>query len=80
MPAKVPKAENGEKEKPNPKNSQKNKGRDMKVNNDVPIDQKVLDCAIKLIQECFPQLDYDFSSIFMGNDKQLLIYRRCYAF
>ena len=39
----------------------------------------MLDCAVKLIQECFPQLDYDFSSIFMGNDKQLLIYRRCYA-
>lgn len=75
----MPKAENAEKEKPNPKNSQKNKGGNQKANNDVPIHQRVLDCAIKLIQESFPQLDYDFASIFMGNDKQLLIYRRCYA-
>lgn len=32
---------------------------------------------MELIQSSFPSLDFDFSSLFLGNDKQLLIYRRC---
>jgi hypothetical protein len=30
-----------------------------------------------LVRTSFPQLDFDYASLFLGNDKQLLIYRRC---
>ncbi len=32
---------------------------------------------MELIRRSFPQLDFDYASLFLGNDKQLLIYRRC---
>lgn len=34
---------------------------------------------MKLISSTYPTLDYDYSSLFLGNEKQLLIYRKCYA-
>lgn len=32
---------------------------------------------MELIRSSYPQLDFDYASLFLGNDKQLLIYRRC---
>lgn len=34
---------------------------------------------MRLLDKHFPSLSYDYASLFLGNPKQLLIYRRCYA-
>jgi hypothetical protein len=32
---------------------------------------------MELVRSSFPQLDYDYTSLFLGNDRQLLVYRKC---
>jgi hypothetical protein len=34
---------------------------------------------MSMLTSNYPKLDYDFASLFIGNEKQLLIYRKCWA-
>ncbi len=63
---------------PKPTTTKKGKGKDQKPSNDVPLEGRVIECAIELIKGEFPSLDYDYASLFLGNDKQLVIFRRCF--
>lgn len=43
----------------------------------VKLNKKVVEVAKSLIEKSFPELTYVHESLFMGNDKQLFIYRKC---
>ena len=57
-----------------------NKKKDVKKRetNQVKLDKKVAQIGLKL-EKSFPNLTFIYESLFMGNDKQLLIYRSCTA-
>ena len=44
----------------------------------VKLDEKVIQVCKDLIMEKYPSLDFDYGSLFLGNPKQLLVYRDCY--
>jgi len=43
----------------------------------VKLNKKVIEVAISLLKEKFTDLKWMYESLFMGNDKQLFIYRNC---
>ena len=47
------------------------------MNPQVKLSQKVVEIGIKLTEKDYPNLSFVHESLFMGNDKQLLIYRAC---
>lgn len=52
-------------------------GNTQKKMENVRLAEKVLMKCKELIDNCYPMLSYDYSSLFMGNEKQLLVYRKC---
>ena len=49
------------------------------ANSQVKLDKKVIETAMNLIGQKFTKLEYVYESLFMGNEKQLLIYQSCGA-
>lgn len=45
----------------------------------IKLKSSIFESAISIIKEQFPTLDYAYESLFLGNDKQLMIYRSCNA-
>jgi hypothetical protein len=60
-------------------NKQKAKAKKAVSSPKVAISKDIVEIGMKLVASSYPLLDYDFGSLFLGNEKQLLIFRKCYA-
>ena len=43
----------------------------------MPLKAEVIQACQDLIGDKYPGLDSDYASLFLGNDKQLLVFRQC---